>query len=69
MHFVETALRVLVAWNAGRLPATADLQILRSAFPSLAYLPADDLACEVIHDLTPSVYATEPMRHQISATE
>ena len=49
-QFVETALKVLVAWNSGQPPAQADLEVLRRAFPSSAYLPADELACQVIHD-------------------
>ena len=48
---VETALRVLAAWTDGRKPASADLNTLKQAFPSSAHLPADDLACQVIHDL------------------
>ena len=49
---VETALRVLVAWNDGRKPVPIDLELLKTAFPSSAHLPADDLACQVIHDLS-----------------
>jgi len=49
---VETALRVLVAWNAGNQPSPADVVILRVAFPSIAHYPEDDLACRVIHDLS-----------------
>ena len=51
-ELVETALRVLVAWNHGRKPASADLETLKQAFPSSAHLPDDDLACQVIHDLS-----------------
>ena len=51
-ELVETALRVLVAWNHGRKPASADLNTLKEAFPSSAHLPDDDLACQVIHDLS-----------------
>ena len=50
-ELVETALRVLVAWNAGKPPAPADLEMLKHWFPSSAFLPADELACQVIHDL------------------
>ncbi len=50
-ELVETALRVLVAWNDGRVPSTADLEILRLAFPNHAALPSDDLACQVINSL------------------
>jgi hypothetical protein len=51
-ELVETALRVLVAWNDGRRPASADLDVLKEAFPSSAKLPDDELACQVIHDLS-----------------
>jgi hypothetical protein len=50
-HIIETALRVLVAWTSGVSPAPADLDVLRTAFPSLATLPSDELACRVVHDL------------------
>jgi hypothetical protein len=49
---VETALRVLATWTDGRKPAPADLNALKEAFPSSAHLPDDDLACQVIHDLS-----------------
>jgi hypothetical protein len=49
---VETALRVLAAWTDGRKPASADVEALKEAFPSSAHLPDDDLACQVIHDLS-----------------
>jgi hypothetical protein len=45
-------LRVLVAWNDGRTPASSDLETLRGAFPSSSHLPDDELACQVIHDLS-----------------
>jgi hypothetical protein len=48
---VETALRVLVAWNSGQDANSADIDILKRAFPSSAHLPHDELACQVIHDL------------------
>ena len=51
-ELVETALRVLAAWTDGRKPASADLTTLKQAFPSSAHLPDDDLACQVIHDLS-----------------
>ena len=51
-ELVETALRVLAAWTDGRKPATADLDTLKEAFPSAAHRPDDDLACQVIHDLS-----------------
>jgi hypothetical protein len=51
-ELVETALRVLTAWTNGRKPASADLNTLKEAFPSSAHLPDDDLACQVIHDLS-----------------
>jgi hypothetical protein len=51
-QLVETALQVLVSWINGMDPAPTDLKILRTAFPSSAHLPADELACQVIHDLS-----------------
>ena len=51
-ELVVTALRVLVAWNDGRKPAPADVQILKKAFPTAAHLPVDELCCQVIHDLS-----------------
>ena len=48
---VEAALRILVAWNDRREPSSSDVEALWAAFPGLADLPADDLACQVIHDL------------------
>ena len=51
-ELVETGLRVLVAWIDGRKPAPADLNILKEALPSSANLPDDELACQVIHDLS-----------------
>ena len=51
-ELVETALRVLSAWTAGRKPAPADVEALKRAYPSSAHLPDDDLACQVIHDLS-----------------
>jgi hypothetical protein len=51
-ELVETALRVVAAWTDGRKPASADLNTLKEAFPSSAHLPDDDLACQVIHDLS-----------------
>ena len=51
-ELLETALRVLAAWTDGRKPAPADLNTLKEAFPSSAHLPDDDLACQVIHDLS-----------------
>ena len=49
---VETALRVLAAWTDGCRPAPADVEALKLAFPSSAHVPDDDLACQVIHDLS-----------------
>jgi hypothetical protein len=54
-ELVETALRVLSAWTAGRKPAPADVEALKRAFPSSAHVPDDDLACQVIHDLSGTV--------------
>jgi hypothetical protein len=51
-ELVEIALRVLVAWADGHRPSSADLDILTEAFPSSANLPDDELACQVIHDLS-----------------
>ena len=73
-HLVETALRVLVAWTDGRRPASStDLDILKEAFPSSAHLPDDELACQVIHDLSgiafrePSLAVTAlPMMEEVA---
>ena len=51
-ELVETALRVLAAWIEGRKPARADVEALKRAYPSSAHLPDDELACQVIHDLS-----------------
>ena len=51
-RLVLTALHVLVAWNDGRKPAPAQIQILKGAFPSAAHLPIDELCCQIIHDLS-----------------
>ena len=51
-ELVEKALHVLVAWTDVRTPVPADVNILRTAFPSLSHLPVDDLACYVIHRLS-----------------
>ncbi len=53
---VETALRVLVAWNDGQKPASPDVNILRRAFPSSAHWPIDELACQVIRDLSGTLH-------------
>jgi hypothetical protein len=53
---VEIALRVLAAWIDGRKPARADVEALKRAFPSSAHLPDDDLACQVIHDLSGTAF-------------
>ena len=50
-ELVETALRVLVAWIHGSTPNPPDVETLRIARPSVAHLPLDELACQVIHDL------------------
>ena len=55
-ELIGMALRVLVAWNHGRKPASADLTALKEAFPSSAHLANDDLACQVIHDLSVAVF-------------
>ncbi|SPE35386.1 hypothetical protein SBA6_450003 [Candidatus Sulfopaludibacter sp. SbA6] len=51
-ELVETALHVLVAWNEGSEPDPGEVELLKTAFPSSAHLPIDDLACQVIHDLS-----------------
>jgi hypothetical protein len=55
-ELVETALLVLAAWTDGRKPASADVEALKEAFPSSAHLPDDDLACQVIHDLSGTAF-------------
>jgi hypothetical protein len=51
-ELVVTALHVLVAWNDGRKPAPAEIQLLKEALPSAAHLPVDELCYRVIHDLS-----------------
>jgi hypothetical protein len=51
-QLVETALHVLVAWNGGSDPACDDIEILQNAFPASARLPANELACRMIHELS-----------------
>jgi hypothetical protein len=51
-ELVETALRVLVAWNSGNKPDPDEVDVLKAAFPSSANLDIDELACQVIHDLS-----------------
>ena len=51
-ELVEIALHVLVAWNEGSKPDPGEVEILKTASPSSAHLPVDDLACQVIHDLS-----------------
>jgi hypothetical protein len=50
-ELTETPLRVLTTWIDGRKPASADMDLLKQAFPSSAHLAVDDFACQVIHDL------------------
>jgi hypothetical protein len=51
-ELVETALRVLVAWNCAYQADPRDVEVLKAAFPSSSSLPVDELACQVIHDLS-----------------
>jgi len=55
-ELVEIGLMVLVAWTGGRRPDSADVEVLRNAFPSLTNLPIDDLACHVIGDLSAGAF-------------
>ncbi len=55
LELVESALRILVAWTKGRKPEPSDVLVLREAFPSLAEVPNDELACQVVHDLSSRV--------------
>jgi hypothetical protein len=59
---VETALRVLVAWNEGARRDEVDLKVLKDAFPSSAHLPDDELACQVIHDLSGRIFPERERR-------
>ena len=45
---MQTALRVLQAVTERRHPKAEDIEKLREIAPESAYLPDDDLACEVI---------------------
>ncbi len=42
-ELVETALRVLIAWNEGREPASADIETLGNASQFPAYLMPDEV--------------------------
>jgi hypothetical protein len=64
---VETALRILVVWNGGGQPAKLDVDKLRAAFPSFATKPADELACQVVHDLASRAFPRPESDGQISA--
>ncbi len=55
-ELVESALRILVAWSNGRKPAPGDVALLRDAFPALDHVPDDDLAVQVVHDLSSRVF-------------
>ncbi len=55
-ELVDSALRILVAWTNGRKPAPADVAVLRDAFPSCSQMADDDLACQVVHDLSGRVF-------------
>ena len=61
-ELVEIALRILVVWVNGQKAAPADVHTLREAFPRLEYLPDDDLAVRVIHDLSSAALREEPWK-------
>jgi len=63
-QLVETALRVLVAWVDGREPPAADINMLKTVRPGMAYLPPDELACQVIHDLN-TVRLNDAEQHRV----
>jgi hypothetical protein len=48
MAALKTALRVLTAASESRDPDPADVDELRRLAPPLDYLPAEELACDVI---------------------
>jgi hypothetical protein len=50
-ELVETALRVLVAWNSWCEPSPLDTTTLKRAFPAWNHLPADELACKTFNAL------------------
>jgi len=58
-ELVETALRVLVAWNSGDELDPREVELLKAGFPSSAHLPLDELACQVIHDFSRTVFREE----------
>jgi hypothetical protein len=64
-ELVEIALHVLVAWAHGHAPTSADVDILRREFPSSSDLPADELACQIIHDLSGRAFpkSEQPRTH------
>ena len=55
-QWLELALRVLTACNERRRPAMSDIACLEAAYPTLAHLPVDELACQAVDDLTPRVF-------------
>jgi hypothetical protein len=55
-QIVEIALRVLVAWTSGMEPASEDVGVVQNARPSMAQRPVDEIACQIIHDLSSVVF-------------
>jgi hypothetical protein len=51
-EIVEIAFSVLVAWTSGVSPVSEEVEILKNALPSMAHRPLDELACQIIHDLS-----------------
>jgi len=47
----EAAADILMSWMHGRPGAYSDREVLRNAYPSLAHLPADELACHVLQQI------------------
>ena len=45
----ELVLHVLVRRNEGRKPEPLVVEALKTAFPSLAYLPTDELCNEIVY--------------------
>jgi hypothetical protein len=59
---MQVALRVLKAITESRIPSPIDLRTLRRFVPSLADLPAAELACGVIHQVV-ELRAAEARRY------
>jgi len=65
-ELIETALRVLVAWNSRSQPSLTDLTKLQRAFPAWNHLPVDEMACQAFNALRGFAFPGEPDDGQAS---